>query len=268
MVRFTYLQHSPFVCKRMAYENKTIKKVRKASTTKNRVRPDNPQQKISELEDSLRQQKKVNEVLQETINHYRTIAETLHDAIFIIDREGFVQYVNCAAASLLKSKAGNIIGRPLRTLFPAETYSMQKRSLDRVFHEKSTCYSEDKIVFPGAEIWLDTHLIPIKDREGNVTSVLGISRDTTDRKNPRPDITRTGSPQSTNTSRQEIDMLTNREKEIVGLIASGMTNKEIAENLCISVKTVDTHRTRIMKKMKAKNTACLVRFAINTGLLQ
>jgi PAS domain S-box-containing protein len=252
----------------MSYEKKTIKKVRKTFSTNNHIRLSNAQQKINELEESLLQQKKVNEILQETINHYRTIAEALHDAIFIIDREGFVQYVNCAAANLLKSKAGSVIGKPLRTLFPAETFALQKRSLDRVFHEKSPCYSEDKIVFPGAEIWLDTHLIPITDREGNVSSVLGISRNTTDRKQTGPDVIRAGTNLTKSDNGQEIDMLTNREKEILGHIASGMTNKEIAENLCISVKTVDTHRTRIMKKIKAKNTACLVRFAINTGLLQ
>ena len=251
----------------MAYKKKTIKKVRKTFSFNDRFKSGDAQQKIDELEESLLQQKKVNEILLETINHYRTIAETLHDAIFIIDREGFVQYVNCAAASLMKSKAGSIIGKPLRTLFPAETFELQKRSLDRVFHEKSPYYSEDKIVFPGAEIWLDTHLIPIKDREGNVSSVLGISRNMTNRKHPGPEVTRAGIRPAENNRGQEIDMLTNREKEILGHIASGLTNKEIAENLCISVKTVDTHRTRIMKKMKAKNTACLVRYAFNTGLL-
>ena len=227
----------------------------------------NAHQKIDELEESLSQQKKINEILQETVRHYQTISEILHDLIFIVDNEGFVQYVNSAAADLLKSKAGNIIGKPLKTLFPAESFEIQKRNLDNVFNEKSPFYTEDKIIFPGAEIWLDTHLIPIKDKEGNVSSVLGIARNTTERKNLGSDIKFTKDRPSDSSLNPNTDNLTKRENEILRLIASGMTNKQIAEDLCISAKTVDTHRTRIMKKIKAHNTACLVRFAINKGLL-
>jgi PAS domain S-box-containing protein len=248
-------------------EKKTNKKRRNTSRTDHHTSLNNAQQKINELEESISQQKKINEILQETISHYRTISEILHDAIFIVDNEGFVQYVNCAAADLLKSKAGNIIGKPLKTLFPAESYEIQKRNLDKVFNDKSPFYSEDKIVFPGAEIWLDTHLIPIKDKKGNISAVLGIARNTTERKNLGSDITYARGLPSDSRPNPDTDKLTKREKEILRLIASGMTNKQIAENLCISVKTVDTHRTRMMKKIKAHNTASLVRFAINTGLL-
>lgn len=58
--------------------------------------------------------------------------------------------------------------------------------------------------------------------------------------------------------------LTNREKEILKLIASGFTNKEIANKLFISIKTVETHRARIMEKLGIHNTASLVKYAIET----
>jgi len=63
------------------------------------------------------------------------------------------------------------------------------------------------------------------------------------------------------------DILTARESIILRLIASGLTNKQIADKLSISVKTVDTHRTKIMQKLNARKTADLVRYAIKTGLL-
>jgi len=62
------------------------------------------------------------------------------------------------------------------------------------------------------------------------------------------------------------DVLTKREKEILRLIASGMKNQEIADHLFISVKTVETHRARIMKKTNLHNTADLVKYAIRTGI--
>ncbi len=63
------------------------------------------------------------------------------------------------------------------------------------------------------------------------------------------------------------DILTARETIILRLIASGLTNKQIADKLSISVKTVDTHRTKIMQKLKARKTADLVRYAVKTGLI-
>lgn len=62
-------------------------------------------------------------------------------------------------------------------------------------------------------------------------------------------------------------LLTKREREIVKLIADGMTNQEIAERLFISPRTVDTHRSNIMQKLDIKNTAALVRFALESGII-
>ncbi|WP_218080384.1 response regulator transcription factor [Anthocerotibacter panamensis] len=59
--------------------------------------------------------------------------------------------------------------------------------------------------------------------------------------------------------------LTNRELEILNLIAQGHTNPEIATKLFISPRTVDTHRTNLMQKLGIKNTAGLVRFALEQG---
>ncbi|MCJ7601511.1 MAG: response regulator transcription factor [Desulfobulbaceae bacterium] len=63
------------------------------------------------------------------------------------------------------------------------------------------------------------------------------------------------------------DMLTQREKEILKLIAEGYKNKEIADCLCISIKTVDKHRTNLMKKLDLHNASALTTFAIDKGLL-
>jgi len=61
--------------------------------------------------------------------------------------------------------------------------------------------------------------------------------------------------------------LTDREREVLGLIAQEYTNAEIASRLCISPRTVDAHRARLMQKLGTRNTAGLVRIAIEQGLL-
>lgn len=63
-----------------------------------------------------------------------------------------------------------------------------------------------------------------------------------------------------------LDTLTPREQEILQLIAEGYKNKEISEHLCISIKTVDKHRTNLMQKLDLHNASALTAFAIERGL--
>jgi DNA-binding NarL/FixJ family response regulator len=62
------------------------------------------------------------------------------------------------------------------------------------------------------------------------------------------------------------DPLTSREREIVQRIAEGQTTKEIAADLELSVKTVESHRINVMRKLDIHETATLVRYAIRRGL--
>ncbi len=68
--------------------------------------------------------------------------------------------------------------------------------------------------------------------------------------------------------RHRFDGLTEREREILALIAEGLSNQEIAQKLYISIKTVQTHRTHIMEKLDLHNRAQLVRYAIRKGLIE
>ncbi len=70
-----------------------------------------------------------------------------------------------------------------------------------------------------------------------------------------------------NSSEPSIEVLTQREKEVLRLIAEENTNKEIAEKLYISPRTVDTHRRNLLQKLNVKNTAGLVKFAIKHNII-
>lgn len=63
------------------------------------------------------------------------------------------------------------------------------------------------------------------------------------------------------------DPLTSRERQVLQLVAEGNTTKRIAQLLDISVKTAETHRSRIMDKLRIHDTAGLVRYAIRRGLI-
>ncbi|MCB0199141.1 MAG: response regulator transcription factor [Caldilineae bacterium] len=69
------------------------------------------------------------------------------------------------------------------------------------------------------------------------------------------------------TTPPDATLLTPREHEVLAWIADGLTNREIAEQLVISVKTVDRHRENIMRKLNLHNRVELVRYAIEKGLI-
>ena len=68
--------------------------------------------------------------------------------------------------------------------------------------------------------------------------------------------------------RERYDGLTDREREVLALIAEGLSNQEIGKRLFISIKTVQTHRMHIMEKLDLHNRAQLVRYAIRKGLIE
>jgi NarL family two-component system response regulator LiaR len=82
----------------------------------------------------------------------------------------------------------------------------------------------------------------------------GIAREVMDRYIQRP-LEETGRP-----------YLTEREKQVLRLIAEGKSNREVAESLCLSVKTVMAHRANIMEKLDIHSRTELVRYAIRQGL--
>ncbi|MEW6543743.1 MAG: LuxR C-terminal-related transcriptional regulator [Nitrospirota bacterium] len=85
--------------------------------------------------------------------------------------------------------------------------------------------------------------------------------------------TRKGSPRSAPRAgllvrRRRPETLTTREHEILQLIWTGLKNKEIAQRLKISVKTVEAHRANMMKKVRVSNTAQLLKAAIQGNMIK
>lgn len=72
----------------------------------------------------------------------------------------------------------------------------------------------------------------------------------------------------TSSSKQGVDILTAREREILQLIAESYSTKEVARKLNISVKTAENHRTNLMKKLDLHDVASLTRYAIQHGLIE
>ena len=128
------------------------------------------------------ERKQAEQALRESENRYRTLAETSRDLIFLIGRDDRVEYVNSFAAAILGLSADEIIGKKRSSFFTGEPGKHQAQELHRVFETGTAGNSERAMEIFGTLHWFDHYLMPITDAQGTVTSVLGVSRDITDRK--------------------------------------------------------------------------------------
>jgi PAS domain S-box-containing protein len=128
------------------------------------------------------EQKLMEEVMRESEERYRTLAEASPDQIFIVGRDDTMKYVNPAALKMFRLPYDKVVGTPRKNLFPPDIADTQGTLLKKVFETGEMLKTEEKIQFGSQEFWIDTSSVPLKDKTGNVTAVLGIARDITERK--------------------------------------------------------------------------------------
>ena len=126
--------------------------------------------------------KQSEEALRESEERYRTLAESAADAIFIIDRDDRVQYLNTYAASMMGSTPKELTGKQRAELFPPDTSGHQRLEIEAVFESGRPRRIQNRTPFTGGELWLDTQLVPLRSAGGEVSAVMGISRDVTAQK--------------------------------------------------------------------------------------
>ncbi|MBI5643858.1 MAG: PAS domain S-box protein [Deltaproteobacteria bacterium] len=133
------------------------------------------------LSETLIERQKAQEALSESEELYRTLAESADDFIYIIDRDLTLRYINAQAAFFLGCGKEESIGRPLEMIFPRGLYSSIKKNIELTLSSGSSYFREQDFSIEGGSIWLGTRLNPIRNKDGEITAVLGISRDITER---------------------------------------------------------------------------------------
>jgi len=134
------------------------------------------------------ERKRSETALRESEERYRALADTAQDIIFIIDRNDCIKYINRFGAMLLGKLPEDIIGKPRKEFFSPDPSEQQKLNLQEVFSTGFPLYVENKAVFSGREVWLNTSLTPIRNQEDSVHAVLGISRDITEHRRAEEEL--------------------------------------------------------------------------------
>jgi PAS domain S-box-containing protein len=213
-------------------------------------------------------QKRIERDLRESESKYRDIVDAAYDAIFLIDAEtGIILEANKRAEGLMGLPADKIVGMHYVELHPKEEAERYRKIyLNPVRHEKPL---SNNLILASRQrgkipVSLSSSVIEIKGEKCISACCREIPKedqgvhDVDEIRGYRPNILLTAEPKRA---------LSLREKEVLILIASGLTNKKIAEQLHVSEKTIETHRARIMKKLCVHKTADLVRHALAKGLV-
>jgi PAS domain S-box-containing protein len=111
----------------------------------------------------------------------------------------------------------------------------------------------------GQYCWIVDSGSPMYDAEGKFAGYIGCGKELDG--HPRISEVAARAPEATKP-------LSDREKQVLVLIAQGLSTKQIAATLGISYKTADSHRTRLMEKLAVHETASVVRYAIRAGLIE
>ncbi|MEK6589170.1 MAG: PAS domain S-box protein, partial [Nitrospinota bacterium] len=131
---------------------------------------------------NLFERKQAQEALRKSEERYRTLAEAANDAIFIVNHQGFIQYVNNFTANMAGYLPSEMTGMNIDNLFKPEVAKKYRDNLKKVVERGMPAYDEEKASFKDRTIWLGTLLCPITNESGDITAIMGISRDITGRK--------------------------------------------------------------------------------------
>ncbi|WAC05822.1 MAG: PAS domain S-box protein [Methanoregula sp.] len=128
------------------------------------------------------ERKMVEKALAQSEYRYRILAESAQDVIFIINPDLKFSYMNSFGADQFGKSPGELTGMLLQALFPQETFEKISAIIHQVVERGKTQHIEMEIPLPSSHRWYDTHFVPLLDKDGDVFSILGISRDITELK--------------------------------------------------------------------------------------
>ena len=131
--------------------------------------------KTDDLKSSLEELKKSEE-------QYKTLVESAEDLIFTVDEKGRFLSMNKCISNFFGRRVEDLIGKTFRNLFSEESAELQERFVREVFNTERNVNVKYPVEVGNREYWFSSNFAPLKDEEGKVFAVLGISRDITERK--------------------------------------------------------------------------------------
>jgi PAS domain S-box-containing protein len=178
------------------------------------------------------ERRRMTEALRASEEQYRTLAEAAHDMIFTITRDGRIGYVNSFGANFLGLEPRQLIGQPRERLFRSEINPQQEDHIQNVFKTGQAISSENAIKFSNRTIWFNTWLVPLRGSAGEISSILGVSRDITERRKSLEALQQAREQLEERVAERTKELLASQEK--LRLLATQTVNAQEKERRSIS----------------------------------
>jgi PAS domain S-box-containing protein len=120
--------------------------------------------------------------LRDSEERYRTLAEASPDMIFMCAPNSDIIYANSLGARQWNLRPEQVAGKKQEELFPPELAERHKMAIRQVCETKKPLFSEVTEMLQQSKVWIETRLVPITNAAGEVTAVLGVSRNVTERR--------------------------------------------------------------------------------------
>lgn len=204
-------------------------------------------------------------------DYFKNILNRMIDTLIITDKTGKITIVNQAAINLLEYTEEEIIGLPIKKILSRESENevLNTNDIATELKEKpvqniyNTYYTKSDKAIP---VSFSKSFMYDSENEiiGTIYMAFHKSKEFQNEKLPKDENLRN---ETKNIKTLGEIPLTNRELEVIKLITAELSNRDIAEKLFISVRTVETHRKNIMQKLHAKSVVSLVQYAALNGII-
>jgi PAS domain S-box-containing protein len=215
------------------------------------------------------ERKKTESELLDSEKTSRALLDAAPDSAVLIDMQGKIIDINRLAANRLGKGRGDLVGKKLLNIMPPAESRERKKHIEKAIRIRKRVNFEDE----HEENVYANQIRPVFDDNKKVARLAVFERNITQRKRVEARLNhafheivssiRTFVPISESALQTNLSA---RESSITRLLAEGKTTKEISLELGISVKTVETFRTRIMQKLEIYTIAGLTKYAIREGL--
>jgi PAS domain S-box-containing protein len=197
------------------------------------------------------------ERLRDSEQRYRSVVEDDPEFIVRWQGEGVRTFVNEAYCKYMHATREELIGTSFMVTIVEEDRAKLQRKLSRLSIEHPVVVDEQRVVLPdGRIVWQHWSNRALFNEHGELIEYQAVGSDVTERRK----IEEHAREQAV--ARVQLRILTAREHDVLRLVVAGDANKVIARKLGLSVKTIEKHRSSMMKKLSVRSVPELVRLAL------